>query len=63
MRAAIICLVLAVVIVGALALPFPQNFDEAVKQAQQMSLIPAGAKIDRTFAGQQVIFLSFLKNE
>jgi hypothetical protein len=56
MRSATICLVLAAVIVGAFALPYPQNFDEAVKQAQQMSLIPAGAQIDRTFSGNQVKF-------
>lgn len=54
MRALLVCVVLAIVIVAALALPFPQNFDEAVKQAQQMSLIPKGAVVDRTFSGTQV---------
>lgn len=34
--------------------PFPQNFDDAVKQAQQMSLIPVGAVVDRTSSGIQV---------
>lgn len=54
MRALIVCVVLAVLVVATLALPFPQNFDEAVKQAQQMSLIPKGAVVDRTFSGTQV---------
>lgn len=54
MRAFIVCVVLAVMVAAALAFPAPQNFDEAVKQAQQMSLIPKGAVVDRTFSGTQV---------
>lgn len=54
MRAFIVCVVLALVIVAAMAMPFPQNFDDAVKQAQQMSLIPRGAVVDKTFSGTQV---------
>jgi len=37
-----------------MALPFPQNFEEAVRQAQEMSLIPNGAQIDRTSPAIQV---------
>jgi len=54
-------LLLAVVIVGVSA--FPQNYEEAVKQAQQMSLIPAGAQIDRTFAGTQVAYFKLGGND
>lgn len=52
MRAFLVCVVLAVVVAAAMARP--QNFDDAVKQAQQMSLIPKGAVVDRTFSGTQV---------
>jgi hypothetical protein len=61
MRAVTIVLAFALAIASALA--FPQNYEEAVKQAQQMSLIPAGAQIDRTFPGQQVAYFQLGSND
>ncbi|ODM97722.1 hypothetical protein Ocin01_08954 [Orchesella cincta] len=63
MRAFLVCVVLALVVVSALALPYPQNFDEAVKQAQSMSLIPKGAVVDRTFSGTQVAYFQLGRND
>jgi len=53
MRAFTVACFLAMVI-GAMAFPYPQNFQDAVKQAQQMQLIPVGAVVDKTFSGDQV---------
>lgn len=49
------------VAVQGIPLPYPQNFNDAVKQAQQMSLIPVGAVVDRTSSGIQVHNMTFIK--
>jgi len=54
MRAITISVVVVACVLAVQAMPFPQNFDDAVKQAQQMSLIPVGAVVDRTSSGIQV---------
>lgn len=56
MRQVIICAVLATLLVGALAMPFPQYLEEAVRQAQAMQLLPPYAVVDKTAPGIQVAY-------
>ncbi|CAL8122795.1 unnamed protein product [Orchesella dallaii] len=62
MRAITVSIVVACVL-AVQAMPFPQNFDDAVKQAQQMSLIPVGAVVDRTSSGIQVAYFKLGEND
>jgi hypothetical protein len=51
--------IIAAILGAAIAFPYPQNFEEAVRQAQQMSLIPNGAQIDRTSPAIQVRYKEY----
>ena len=54
MRQVIIFALLATLLVGAMAMPFPQYLEEAVRQAQAMQLLPPYAVVDKTAPGIQV---------
>lgn len=55
MRQAILCTLLASMLVAAMAMPAPQYLEEAVRQAQAMQLLPPYAVVDKTAPGIQVI--------
>jgi len=64
MRFLLVPIVVAAFLLGmAWGVPVPQNFNEAVKQAQQMSLIPVGAVVDRTSSGIQVAYFKLGEND
>jgi len=48
-----VCVAVAVLCFAAVSAA-PQNFQDAVRQAQQMNLIPQNSVVDRTTSGIQV---------
>jgi len=63
MRSITIFAILACLLVGAFAMPFPQYLEEAVRQAQAMQLLPPGALVDKTAPGIQVAYFKLGPND